>query len=160
MSHSSKLHIPTVKRVGAYCDALLSAVSPVFFAILVGTAGVWAFEEAPSQTYIQMNQVIPVQPGQALNLKPPFVAQIQAHQAVYHTWLEDINGDRVYQFPDHDLVNPKVIDLTELKSLTIPKSLKPGTYILQVEALYPFNPFKNGRIWMTVATVIVLPPTQ
>lgn len=155
MIHSSKLPYVTIKNVGLRLNGLLSVISPLVIATFVGFASVWAFERAPSQTFIQMDQVIPAHPGDKIHLVAPFVAQIEARKAVYRTWLDNEVGDQVYVFPDHVLENPRIIDLSELQDLTVPASVKAGTYTLHTEVVYPFNPFKNGKIAISMGSIIV-----
>lgn len=158
MIHSSKLPYVTIKNFGTKLNGLFSVVSPLVMAVFIGCAGVWALEQSPSQTYIQTDQVILAHPGDTVRLHAPFVAQIEARKAVYRIWIDDEEGDRVYMFPDHVLINPRIIDLTELQDLTVPRSVKPGTYVLHVETIYPFNPFKNGKIAITAASIVVTAP--
>jgi hypothetical protein len=148
----SSAAVHTVLKVGTVCNHLLSFIAPVGLAALIGVAGVWAMEGAPSQTFINTS-VINVQSGGNVAINIPVIVKTDARRALYRTWLSDASGV-VYEFPDQEVKNPRLLDLTH-QDIQIPPSIAPGTYVLNVQVIYPFNPFKNGNIFMTVATLNV-----
>lgn len=110
-------------------------------------------ESAPSQTFINTS-VIDVHTGADMVINVPLIIQTDARKALYRVWISDSTGI-VYQFPDQRVSHPELLDLTN-ESIRIPDSIKPGTYTLHVQMIYPFNPFKNGNIFMTVGTLNVV----
>lgn len=143
----------SAKQISAKCSHLLSVLSPLGLAALIGVAGVWAMESAPSQTFINTT-VLTAHTGADIEFNVPIIVQTDTRKALYRISLSDKDGV-VYQFPDQKVENPKLLDLTA-KNIRIPDSIKPGVYTLNVQVIYPFNPFKNGNIFMTVGTLNVI----
>jgi hypothetical protein len=151
---SSKTNYGPLKHVGHFLDHLLALLSPLGLAALVGVAAVWAIEKAPTQTFINTASVMTARIGSELNIPIPVIVRTEAKRAVYRMWLTDEQGISVYQFPDQIVDGPSTIDLTN-KNIRVPAELRQGTYVLHVQIIYTFNPFKNGNIFMTVATLNV-----
>lgn len=151
MISSAAIH--SAKKFSIACHHVLSFLSPLAFAALIGVAGVWAMESAPSQTFIN-TAVFDVHTGADVAINVPIIIQTDAKKALYRMWLSDSTGI-VYQFPDQRVQNPKIVDLTT-RNVRVPEGIKPGTYTLNVQMIYPFNPFKNGNIFMTVGTLNVV----
>lgn len=151
MISSAAIH--SAKKFSIACHHVLSFLSPLVFAALIGVAGVWAMESAPSQTFINTS-VINVHTGADVSINVPLIIQTDARRALYRIWLSDGDGI-VYQFPDQNVKHPELLDLTN-QSIRVPDFLKPGTYTVHVQMIYPFNPFKNGNIFMTIGTLNVV----
>jgi hypothetical protein len=149
---SSKTGYQTFKHVGVVCGHVLSFLSPLGLAALVGIAAVWAVEKAPTQTYVNTGHIVDATSGSYLNLDVPMVVQTAVKRAIYRTYLTDESGAVVYEYPTHRFDDPTTLDLHG-QGVLLPRTLKPGTYVLNMQIVYQFNPFKNGNIFMTVATV-------
>lgn len=149
---SSKTGYQTFKHVGVLGGRVLSFLSPLGLAALVGMAAVWAVEKAPTQTYVNTGHVVESTAGAYLNLDVPVVIQTSVKRAIYTTYLTDESGATVYEYPTHRFDDPTTLDLHS-QGVVLPRNLKPGTYVLNMQIVYQFNPFKNGNIFMTVATV-------
>lgn len=150
---SSKIHYGMFKSAGAKCSHVFSMLSPFGLAALIGVAGVWALETAPSQTVITTNNVIDVNTGSDVDIQIPVVVHSDMRRAVYRMSIADEQGSTVYQFPDREAADPRSLDL-RTTPVQLP-ALKKGLYTLHVQVIYPFNPLKNGNIFMSVATLNV-----
>jgi hypothetical protein len=144
-----------VKQALAFFDGLFTVVSPLMLAGLVCATIVWGFERAPSINYVQTDQTLIASAGESIHLQSTFTTQVDASRVVYHIWIEDQHGDSRYVFPDMLVKDPTDISLAAIGDLSVPTALVPGTYLIQVEAVYPFNPLKNGTIFITAATLVV-----
>lgn len=151
---SSKTNYGSLKYVGHFLDRILALLSPLGLAALVGVAAVWTIEKAPTQTFINTASVMTARTGSDLDIHIPVIVRTEAKRAVYRMWLTDEQGSTAYQFPDQNVSDPRTVDLTG-KNVRVP-ALRQGTYVLHVQVIYTFNPFKNGNIFMTVATLNVI----
>ncbi len=151
---SSKTHNDSLKYVRSVLNHVLALACPLGLAALITVAGVWTFEAAPSQTFINTANVLDVHAGSDLDIDIPVIVHTEAKRAVYRMWLTDEQGLSVYTFPDQNVIDPHRVDLSG-KSIRVPSDLRTGTYVLHVQVIYTFNPFKNGNIFMSVATLNV-----
>lgn len=79
---------------------------------------------------------------------------LETKRAFYFLTLNDASGSTVYVFPGHYSKTPGDFNLKEME-ITVPGSIKPGTYTLQMNYTYWFNPFKDGHVDIELATLVV-----
>lgn len=151
---SSKVQEDAWKNARAIGSKVYSSVSMLGMVMLVAISVVWTLEKAPSQTFVNVQNVVHTQVGSYLDLTSNIRVRTDASKAVYRLWLTDSSGEAVYVFPDHAITNPTDFILAP-DGIRIPPSIKKGEYMLHAQVMYPFNPFKNGNINMTLATLFV-----
>lgn len=152
---SSKIqHSDGWKHVTNVCAQVFSSVSVIGMLMLVSVAVVWAFETAPSQTFVNVQNIVHTRVGSRISLSSNIRVHTDATRAVYRMWLSDSSNESVYVFPDRAVIDPTDFIL-EPDNIRVPPSVKPGEYTLHAEVIYPFNPFKNGSINMSLATLYI-----
>lgn len=142
------------KHVTNVCAQVFSSVSVLGMVMLISVTVVWALEKAPSQTFVNVQNIIHTHVGDRIGLNSNIRVHTDAKKAVYRMWLTDASGESVYVFPDRAVIDPTDFIL-EPDNIRVPPSIRPGEYQLRAEVIYPFNPFKNGSINMTLATLYV-----
>lgn len=141
-----------VKRTFGCLDGLLSVGSVVISGALLSFGALWFLQKAPSHEIVYTGTRFVISPGQDIRLDDPVTIRTNASRAVYHMWLADESGRIVRVYPCHEVTNPSNFTLNN-QVVYIPQSIGPGTYTLNAEYLYPFNPFKNADISMNLARI-------
>lgn len=140
-------------RTGRFLDHAVSIASPFLVFALLGVLVAWTFQREPHEE-LRTNAQMNVQTGGILDLSRFMSFTVPSKRAVLRVWLENEAGSRVYQFPDQTLRDSHKIGSNQLM-LDLPADLPRGQYVVHVEALYPFNPLRNGRITVVAGTLIV-----
>lgn len=152
---SSKIqHSDGWKHVTGVLMKVYSSASVIALVMLISVSVVWAFEKAPSQTFVNVQNIVHTHVGDRIKLSSNVRVHTDAVRAVYRMWLTDSDNESVYVFPDRAVIDPSDFIL-EPDNIRVPPGLKPGEYTFHAQVIYPFNPFKNGSINMTLATLYV-----
>lgn len=91
--------------------------------------------------------------GKSLYLSSPISFKAKFGKAVYHAWVTDLQGHKVYTYPPIRLKSNGPIDL----SLYFPPvDLEPGTYIVQGALTYRDNPISTSTVDIEFGRVTII----
>jgi len=144
-----------VKRAFHIVDSAFGIASLVVVPVLFTVYGFWHFEKPAFHNLSPRTQTIDVQPGQTTTVHDPLTLRAEVKSVVYYMWLADEKGAVVYVYPDMKVNNPEHISFGD-QTVTIPETLKPGSYTLNVDIEYPLNPIKTASVRMELARLKVM----
>lgn len=126
-------------------------VIPALFTI----GGYW-YTQKPTLNNLDRRAIsaLDVPAGSTARLADPFHLTADTTVAVYHVSLIDAQGEAAYVYPDVMVKDPQHMDLGS-QSVSIPASLRPGVYSLDVDVQYKLNPIKTASVRVQLARIQV-----
>lgn len=139
-----------------FADRVFSFLSLAIVPLMGAVALSWVFTNPPTATVnLQKPFVEYVGPDNSFSA-PDVEIALPMGKAFFYYYLADTDGNPAYVWPSHRMEGQT---LQLHPQLDMPR-MRPGTYVLQAKIVYPLNPFKNGELNVSLATIVAAPSVQ